>query len=77
MLIGIRLCHIGDDQMYKVACRELGMDCKAVITGQSVEEVKKKAMAHAQDVHRDILSKMTPMQMTDMDRTLNSKIISS
>jgi len=30
------------------ACRDMGMDCDFVATGSTVDEVKAKAMAHAQ-----------------------------
>ena len=61
--------------MPTLACRDLGMDCKAVITGSTVEEVKKKALKHAQEVHPDVLKTMsTPAQMAEFDKVLESKI---
>jgi predicted small metal-binding protein len=57
------------------ACRDMGMDCNFVATGSTVEEVKQKAMAHAQVVHADVLKTMsTPAQMAQMEKQLESVI---
>ena len=58
----------------KLECKDLGMNCNAVITGNTVEEVKQRAMKHAQTVHKDVLAKMTPQQLADMDKVITSKI---
>jgi predicted small metal-binding protein len=61
--------------MPQLACRDLGMECNAVINGSSVEEVKRRAMQHAQAVHADMLKTMsTPEQMAQMDKLMESKI---
>jgi predicted small metal-binding protein len=61
--------------MPQFACRDMGMDCDFVATGSTVEEVKAKAMAHAQAVHADILRTMSsPAQMAAMDKQLESVI---
>ncbi len=60
--------------MLQLACKDLGMNCPNVVSGTTVDEVKKKAMSHAQIVHADALSKMTPKQMADMDKVMESKI---
>jgi len=50
-------------------CRDLGMDCDFVATGNTVEEVKKKAFEHAGQVHADMLKTMsTPEQMAAMEK---------
>jgi predicted small metal-binding protein len=62
--------------MYKMACRDLGMDCDAVLTGDTKDEVKQKAFAHAQEVHAAMFAGMnTPEQMAEMEKLLESKII--
>ncbi|MCW5850590.1 MAG: DUF1059 domain-containing protein [Anaerolineae bacterium] len=58
----------------QLACRDLGMDCDHVVTGDTVAEIKQKALAHAQEVHADMLRSMTPEQMAGMDQFLESKI---
>jgi len=61
--------------MYSVACRDLGMDCDHVIRGETKEEVKQGAFAHAQEVHADMLASMnTPEQMAGMEKLIESKI---
>ncbi len=60
--------------MYKFACKDLGLDCSFQTTGATIEEVKNKAMAHARVTHADMLSKLSPKQMADMDVTMTSKI---
>ena len=52
--------------MLKFECKDLGIDCSFVATGNTVEEVKQKAAAHAQTVHKDLLAKMTPQQIDEM-----------
>ena len=56
--------------MLKFECKDLGMDCNFVATGTTAEEVKKKAVAHAQTVHKDLLAKMTQQQIEDMYKTV-------
>lgn len=61
--------------MYQFACRDMGMDCDHVETGQAVQEVMQKAMAHAQAEHADVLKTMTsPEQMAQMQKQLQSVI---
>ena len=56
-------------------CRDLGMDCDSVANGSTVDEVKAKAMAHAQVVHADILKTMSsPAQMAAMEKQMESVI---
>ncbi len=56
--------------MLKFECKELGTNCNYVAKGNTLEEVKKDAMKHAQNVHKDLMAKMTPQQMEDLDKTL-------
>jgi predicted small metal-binding protein len=61
--------------MYKLACRDLGMDCNQVLTGNARDEVKEKAYAHARKVHAAELKSMnTPEKMSQMDKLMDSKI---
>jgi len=57
------------------ACRDMGMDCDFVATGSTVQEVKAKAMAHAQAVHADFLKTLSsPAQMAAMEKQMESAI---
>jgi predicted small metal-binding protein len=61
--------------MPKLECRDLGMDCSFVVTGNTVAEIKQKAIQHAQEVHADVLKTMTtPEQMAEMDKLIEGKI---
>ena len=60
--------------MLKFQCKDLGIDCSYVATGNTVEDVKKSAVAHAQTVHKDLLAKMTPQQIEDMYKTVTRMI---
>lgn len=60
--------------MLKFACKDSGVDCDFVATGETVEEVKEKAFAHAGVVHAEILKSMTEEQLADLNRTLEANI---
>ena len=60
--------------MYSMECKDMGMDCSFKTSGDTIEEVKQKAMAHAQAVHMDVLATITPEQLVDMDKLLTSVI---
>jgi predicted small metal-binding protein len=50
------------------------MDCDFVTTGSTMEEVKAKAMAHAKEVHGEVLGSMSQEQMAGMDKQLTAAI---
>jgi predicted small metal-binding protein len=56
--------------MYQFACKDVGVACNFVATGNSVEEVKQAAFAHAEVVHKDILQSMTQEQLDDLAKTV-------
>jgi predicted small metal-binding protein len=56
--------------MLKFECKNLGTNYSYIATGNSAEDVKKDAVAHAQIVHKDLLAKMTPQQINDMYKTV-------
>lgn len=60
--------------MLKFACKDSGLDCDFVATGETVEEVKEKAFAHAGVVHAEILKSMTEEQLADLNSTLEANI---
>ena len=59
--------------MLKFECKELGTHCSYVAQGDTLEEVKKSAMEHAQTVHKDLLASMSPQQRADIDKTVIRK----
>jgi len=49
--------------MVTTSCQEIaGVPCKESISGNTLEELRTNAMAHAQSTHGDQLKKMTPEQ---------------
>lgn len=60
--------------MLKFACKDAGVDCDFVATGETAEEVKEKAFAHAGVVHAELLQSMTQEQLADLTRTVEENI---
>ena len=60
--------------MLKFACKDAGVDCDFVATGETVEEVKEKAFAHAGVVHAEILKSMTEEQLAELAKTVEANI---
>ena len=59
--------------MLNFECKNLGTNCSYVASGKTVEEVKQNAMRHAQTLHKDMLAKMTPKQIADIDKIISTK----
>lgn len=60
--------------MLKFACKDAGVDCDFVATGESIEDTKKAAFAHAEVVHKDILQTMSPEQLDALAKTVETNI---
>ena len=60
--------------MLKFACKDAGVDCGFVATGETVAEVKEAAFAHAEVVHKEILQSMTPEQLEELAKTVETNI---
>jgi predicted small metal-binding protein len=60
--------------MLKFACKDAGVDCDFVATGETAEEVKEKAFAHAGVVHAELLQSMTQEQLADLTSTVEENI---
>lgn len=60
--------------MLKFACKDAGVDCDFVATGETAEEVKEKAFAHAGVVHAELLKSMTAEQLEELTKTVEAKI---
>jgi predicted small metal-binding protein len=60
--------------MLTFACKDAGVDCNFVATGETVEAVKANAFAHAGVVHAELLKSMTEEQLADLTKTLEANI---
>jgi predicted small metal-binding protein len=59
------------EKMLEINCRDLGMDCDQVITGDTLEEVKQKAMAHVKEEHADEVNiTSSPAQSADLEELI-------
>lgn len=63
--------------MLTFACKDAGVDCNFVATGETAEDVKKNAFEHAGVVHVDLLKSMTEEQLADLTRTVEANIKSA
>lgn len=60
--------------MLKFACKDVGLDCQFVATGETADEVREKAFAHAGVVHADLMSSMSEEQKAQLARTVDANI---
>ena len=62
--------------MKEFACKDMGMDCDFVASGESVEEVAKMAFDHAKAAHGEVIAQMgaTPEGMEQLTNMVVSKI---
>jgi len=60
--------------MFSYACRDLGVECDFVTNAESVEEVKKATFAHAGVAHQEMLAKMTPAQLAELEKAVEGAI---
>ena len=56
--------------MMKFECKDMGMDCDFVATAETREEVMQMAVAHASDVHAEMMKSLSPEQMAAMPEQL-------
>ena len=59
--------------MLKFACKDAGVDCDFVATGETAEEVKERAFAHAEGAHADILKSMSQKQLAELASLVETK----
>ena len=60
--------------MLSFECRNLGTQCKYIAQGNTLEEVKRNAMAHTQTVHKYWFLTRSPQQKTEIDETFTKMI---
>jgi predicted small metal-binding protein len=65
---------ISKPAMLKFACKDVGVDCDYIATGETVEAVKENAFAHAGVAHADILQSMSQEQLAELTRTVEANI---
>lgn len=41
--------------MVRFACRDMGIDCDFVISGNNIQKIKQKAILHTEEQHADVL----------------------
>jgi len=57
--------------MVTVTCQELGgSNCTLPITGNTLEEVRRNLLTHAQKAHRDMLQRMSPKDQQNLMQKL-------
>jgi len=56
--------------MLSFACKDTGVDCDFIALGETAEEVKTAAFAHAQVVHKDLLASLTPEQLQGLEQAV-------
>lgn len=60
--------------MLTFACKDAGVDCAFVSTGETVDDVKQRAFEHAGVAHAELLKSMTEEQLADLTRTVEANI---
>ena len=58
----------------KFECKDMGMDCDFVATAESKAEVMELAMAHAAEIHSEVLMDLTTEQADAMNAQLEAVI---
>jgi predicted small metal-binding protein len=57
--------------MKKIQCKNMGMACEFVATGETAEEVKMKMDQHAMEVHGDMMKDMSPEDKEMMKKKMD------
>lgn len=60
--------------MKEFACKNLGIDCDFVVSGETKEEVLQKAMAHGGTVHADLMDGMSEEESEAFAQKLEASI---
>jgi len=62
-------------EMVRFACRDMGMKCEYVVNGNNIQEIKQKAMKHAEEQHAEMLKAYdTPEKKVVMENALEHAI---
>jgi predicted small metal-binding protein len=69
------LVHEREDLMSKFECHDLGMACSFATTGETVGEVRQKALDHARKAHIELFAgATTPEARAKIEKTIEMKI---
>jgi predicted small metal-binding protein len=61
--------------MSKFECHDLGMSCSYAVTGETVGEVRQKAIDHARKAHVELFAgATTPEARSKIEKTIEMKI---
>jgi predicted small metal-binding protein len=58
--------------MYTFACRDVGVDCGFVAEGNTADEAKQAAFAHAAVAHADMMKAMSPDQLSQLEQAVEA-----
>ncbi len=58
--------------MKQLGCADMGVNCSFVAKGNTDEEVKKAAWAHAEKAHPEMLKGLTPEKRREMNAKMDS-----
>ena len=59
--------------MVTTNCQEIaGVNCTVPISGNSLDELKRNVMAHAQKDHKDMLDKMSPADQAKIPQQIEA-----
>jgi predicted small metal-binding protein len=58
----------------KFSCKDVGVDCNFVATGETAEDVKEKAFAHAGVVHAAMLKNMNEDELAQLTLAVEANI---
>jgi predicted small metal-binding protein len=58
--------------MLKFSCADVGVHCDFVATGETLDEVKQNAFAHANTVHQDLIKTMSQEQLADLVKAVEA-----
>jgi predicted small metal-binding protein len=60
--------------MLKVACADMGAPCRWEATAQTGEELRKKIWEHAENVHKEMLAKMSEADKSELEARIDALI---
>jgi predicted small metal-binding protein len=60
--------------MLKFACKNVGVDCDFVATGETFDDVKQKAFAHAGVVHANLMKNMNEAELAQLTKAVEASI---
>jgi predicted small metal-binding protein len=60
--------------MLKVACADMGAPCRWEATAETGEELRTKIWEHAQNAHKDILTRMSAAEKAHLEARIDALI---